>query len=246
MTTRSHSPDGNPWMLASIGAGAICIACVVSATRADAADTVPGVAAPGLAGYEQKVFSEAADFVAEGVAEERPVGSPQRIDVQSASPPSGVAAGRVDRIKEAVGQALGVLQTDRASEQMPTRDVPRPDLDPLEARRQALRSLVAEPGEAAVPQESGYLDQLRDEVSETVVFKEAVLPEGEALAPGSRIAADSGPGTYRVQPGDSLWKIAQTKFGNGYEWPRIYDANRKALRNVDVLRIGQVLSIPDR
>jgi nucleoid-associated protein YgaU len=73
-----------------------------------------------------------------------------------------------------------------------------------------------------------------------------VAPDRAAPPVGSRIVADPGPGTYRVQRGDSLWKIAKTQLGDGYKWGRIYDANRTRLRDMDVLRVGQVLAIPDR
>ncbi|MCU0650221.1 MAG: LysM peptidoglycan-binding domain-containing protein [Gemmatimonadaceae bacterium] len=48
---------------------------------------------------------------------------------------------------------------------------------------------------------------------------------------------------YIVQPGDSLWRIAQHRYGAGREWSRIAAAN--ALRTPDVLLVGQSLLLPD-
>ncbi len=247
MTACSRSHESNRWGRASIGSTALCIVCIVCATTTHAVDTSQAVPeASQAASYERKVSNEAADFVPEGVAEERADHPSPRAAATPGSLPQGVAPERVDRIKAAVNQAFAGLQTDQVSEQVHTPQAPNPDIDPIDARRQALRALVVAPSEPASEQESGYLDQLRDEVAHTVVFREAVVSEPESLPAGSRIVADAGPGTYRVQPGDSLWKIAQAKFGDGYKWRRIYETNREKLRKVDVLRIGQVLLIPDR
>ncbi len=49
---------------------------------------------------------------------------------------------------------------------------------------------------------------------------------------------------YRVQLGDSLWKIAQRIYGRGELWRRIYQANRKAIIEPGRLRTGQKIVIP--
>jgi uncharacterized YkwD family protein len=46
---------------------------------------------------------------------------------------------------------------------------------------------------------------------------------------------------YTVQPGDSLWKIAQ-KYKIG--WPEIWQANRSKIADPDLIYPGQVLTIP--
>jgi Dyp-type peroxidase family len=61
--------------------------------------------------------------------------------------------------------------------------------------------------------------------------------------------APAGPVTpgknYTVQAGDSLFSIAQRAFGNGADWPLIYDANKQTIGpNPNVIRIGEVLVIP--
>jgi LysM domain-containing protein len=50
---------------------------------------------------------------------------------------------------------------------------------------------------------------------------------------------------HYVQPGDSLWMIAQKFLGDGSKWSRIYDANKAAIGpNPDLIRPGQRLTIP--
>ncbi len=51
-------------------------------------------------------------------------------------------------------------------------------------------------------------------------------------------------GTYTVRRGDSLWKIARAMYGQGWQWRRIYDANRSAIPETLMLRVGQILVIP--
>lgn len=53
-------------------------------------------------------------------------------------------------------------------------------------------------------------------------------------------------GTYTVQAGDSLWRIAQKHLGSGSRWNDIYEANRDTIRDPNFIRIGQVLNIPAR
>lgn len=52
--------------------------------------------------------------------------------------------------------------------------------------------------------------------------------------------------SYRVVPGDSLWTIAglHTIYGNPYEWPLIYKANSKQIKDADLIHPDQVLAIP--
>lgn len=56
--------------------------------------------------------------------------------------------------------------------------------------------------------------------------------------------APSG-GTYTVKKGDSLWKIAASKLGNGSRWNEIYNANKSVIGgNPNLIYPGQVLTIP--
>lgn len=48
--------------------------------------------------------------------------------------------------------------------------------------------------------------------------------------------------TYTVQLGDTLWGIAKKCYGNGGQYPKIASANNIA--NPNIIRTGQVLSIP--
>lgn len=51
--------------------------------------------------------------------------------------------------------------------------------------------------------------------------------------------------TYTVQPGDSLWKIAQHKLGNGNRYMEIFYANRDKMSSPQsVIHPGDELNVP--
>ena len=51
--------------------------------------------------------------------------------------------------------------------------------------------------------------------------------------------------TYTVQPGDSLWLIAEKAYGDGTKWQWIYDYNQNAIGdNPDLIHPGLDLFIP--
>ncbi len=49
---------------------------------------------------------------------------------------------------------------------------------------------------------------------------------------------------YVVQKNDSLWKIAKKVYGDGNQWRRLYQYNRKRIPNPKTLQPGQVLEVP--
>ncbi|MHB8138693.1 MAG: LysM peptidoglycan-binding domain-containing protein [Smithellaceae bacterium] len=49
---------------------------------------------------------------------------------------------------------------------------------------------------------------------------------------------------HEVKKGDTLWKIAETYYGDGNLYKKIFEANRDILKNPDVIQIGQKLHIP--
>lgn len=50
------------------------------------------------------------------------------------------------------------------------------------------------------------------------------------------------PGKYTVKEGDTLFVIAQNYYDDGYNYPKLVDANK--LANPDFIEVGQVLEIP--
>lgn len=54
---------------------------------------------------------------------------------------------------------------------------------------------------------------------------------------------------YKVQKGDTLWQIAQGKYGSGFEWTKILEANKDKVGFLPngsqaLIEVGQELSLP--
>ncbi len=58
--------------------------------------------------------------------------------------------------------------------------------------------------------------------------------------------ADVVGGTYTVEAGDTLSKIAKDHLGSANAWNKIYEANRDQLDDPDKIKPGQVLKLPPK
>lgn len=50
--------------------------------------------------------------------------------------------------------------------------------------------------------------------------------------------------SYTVKQGDTLWAISAKYLGSGAKYMTIYNANRNILSNPNIIKVGQVLTIP--
>ncbi len=67
----------------------------------------------------------------------------------------------------------------------------------------------------------------------------------ESLAPKAAPPPPAAPKTYTVQPGDTLSKISRNFYGEAGKYMKIFEANRDKLSNPDLIKVGQVLTIPE-
>jgi nucleoid-associated protein YgaU len=70
------------------------------------------------------------------------------------------------------------------------------------------------------------------------------LPQPAAQAAAASAGSGADGRTYKVQPGDTLSKIAKEFYGDANKYQRIFEANRDKLENPDKIRAGQELTIP--
>jgi len=52
-------------------------------------------------------------------------------------------------------------------------------------------------------------------------------------------------GIYVVTKNDSLWNISVKVYGDGYKWTKIWELNKKAIRNPGVIYVGTKLNLPN-
>jgi 5'-nucleotidase len=69
----------------------------------------------------------------------------------------------------------------------------------------------------------------------------AVQPVYDTSAQPVSYASAAG-GRYTVKKGDTLWKIAETKYGNGNQWQKIASANPGL--SAETLKAGQTIAVP--
>jgi nucleoid-associated protein YgaU len=67
-------------------------------------------------------------------------------------------------------------------------------------------------------------------------------PERLAQAP---MLVDAGVSVITVQPGFTLWGIAQANFGDGVLYVSIFEENRDQIRDPDLIFPGQIFALPD-
>ena len=48
-----------------------------------------------------------------------------------------------------------------------------------------------------------------------------------------------------IQRGDNLWNIAEVRFGDGFKYTVIYDANVDQIRDPDLIFPGQIFDVPN-
>lgn len=72
-----------------------------------------------------------------------------------------------------------------------------------------------------------------------------LLEKASAQPETSNTQTSASGGSYTVQKGDSLWKIAQESLGDGSRWREIYELNRGAIGdNPNLIQPGMVLTLP--
>ena len=96
----------------------------------------------------------------------------------------------------------------------------------------------------------GIFDQIKNAFSsggdEPVKKEETAKPASEPppQAAEAPVAEDQAASTYTVQSGDTLWKIAESVYGDGSEYKKIFEANQELLESPDRIFPGQKLTIP--
>ena len=70
-------------------------------------------------------------------------------------------------------------------------------------------------------------------------------PAAVQEAPQTDAPVADAPVTVTVQPGFTLWGIAQERYGDGVLYVQVFEANRDKIKNPDLIYPGQVFSVPE-
>ena len=62
--------------------------------------------------------------------------------------------------------------------------------------------------------------------------------------PEEVVVKPSGPQTYTVQKGDTLFALARRFYNDQAKWKVIYEANKATIPDKDRIKVGQTLTIP--
>ena len=49
-----------------------------------------------------------------------------------------------------------------------------------------------------------------------------------------------------MQPGNTLWAIAEDSYGDGLKYVEVFQANRDKIRNPDLIYPGQIFEVPPK
>lgn len=81
--------------------------------------------------------------------------------------------------------------------------------------------------------------------AENAIAQKKAEEERLAAAMAMQASAAKADDYYTVVTGDSLWRISGSDdiYGNPYQWPLIYKANRDAIKDADLIFPGQTLTI---
>jgi len=79
------------------------------------------------------------------------------------------------------------------------------------------------------------VDREQTTSAQTEVTPEMTVPE---------VVKTGLPAEYTIKPGDSLWKIAESAYGTGYDWVDVYEANKATISDPNFLEIGDKLTLP--
>lgn len=87
-----------------------------------------------------------------------------------------------------------------------------------------------------------------DQVAEdgTVVARVEVPFEPMALTTSTGGPDTVPPGAITIVRGNNLWRIAENRYGTGYDYTIIYEANRDQIKDPDLIYPGQVFTLPSK
>ena len=102
--------------------------------------------------------------------------------------------------------------------------------------------------ESAEGEGAAQLAATATEAPETDTSEQAAsgtdLQTAAATATSEQTEAAPQTGRVVIQPGNNLWNISRVVYGRGIEYTTIYEANKKQIRNPNLIYPGQIFATP--
>lgn len=143
-------------------------------------------------------------------------------------------------------EALAAAAGTKAAPKLP-QDDQLADAQDTTAKVQATDPATEAPTEISATDGTSEADPPSDQTATpTAGVAGTAAPESPAAQQSApELAAASSPVTVTVQPGFTLWGIAQERYGDGVFYVQVFQANRDKIKDPDLIYPGQVFSVPD-
>jgi nucleoid-associated protein YgaU len=160
----------------------------------------------------------------------------------------GVYTLRVDQVDE-TGKVFSRFETPFKRETLEAlaavagADAPEPDAAPQDSA-----ALTEAPTETPlVAADPAAKPATAPEATETAALESAAAPEAPAPATADPVVATAGQAsvTVTVQPGFTLWGIAQDRMGDGVMYVQLFEANKDKIKDPNLIYPGQVFTMPE-
>ena len=135
---------------------------------------------------------------------------------------------RVEKLEQRM-QGTAVLAASAASQDARVQDIQTTSND------SALKQLIANSDDQIINEPDAGDSMNYSQPEATATAAPVVTPAPVKAAPK----------TYVIQKGDTLSKISQKFYGTTKKWKAIYDANRDRINNINNLKVGTQIVIPE-
>lgn len=104
------------------------------------------------------------------------------------------------------------------------------------------RGVIVPDMELRIPKVEAKKATVLEPAKEMAISNKGDLVQTKVVEPVGTTSIETG--EYLIQKGDSYWKIAVRAYGDGYQWTKIYWANKKLFANPDLIFTGVKITIP--
>jgi nucleoid-associated protein YgaU len=245
--TIAYTPEGEVQLGGRAGPGALLRIYIDNAAKAEVVAADTGLWVTTLPDTLPGIYMLRVDQLdAEGKVTSRFETPFKRETLEALAAVAGTAPGpETGPAPEPAAQPEPAIEPEAPVQQEPTQIAPEPaDSDPP-AEPAPVVAESSPPVEAPAPA-AATAPAETDTATEVAAEPSAAPTEVEEADPAPVVtaAATPAPVTVTVQPGFTLWGIAQERYGDGVLYVQVFEANRDKIKDPDLIYPGQVFAVP--